>query len=47
MISESVLCLVNEAADTPGGIWTTAPAMGDKLIARLEKNAGLSFTLEN
>ena len=47
MISESALCLVNEAADTPGGIWTTAPAMGDKLIARLEKNAGLSFTLES
>lgn len=46
MISESALCLINEAADTPGGIWTTAPAMGDKLIARLEKNAGLSFTLE-
>ena len=29
---------------SPGGIWTTAPAMGDKLIERLQANAGLSFT---
>ena len=44
MISESALCLLKDAKDTPGGIWTTAPAMGDKLLARLEANAGLSFT---
>jgi len=47
MISESAICLVKDATQTPGGIWTTAPAMGDKLIERLEKNAGLSFTLES
>lgn len=46
MIAESAICLVKDATDTPGGIWTTAPAMGDKLIARLEKNAGLSFAVE-
>ncbi len=46
MISESAICLVKEAADTEGGIWTTAPAMGDKLITRLEENAGLTFTHE-
>ena len=46
MLSESAICLIKDASDTPGGIWTTAPAMGNKLIARLEKNAGLSFTLE-
>lgn len=45
MISESAICLVKDAQDTPGGIWTTAPAMGDKLIKRLEDNAGLTFTL--
>lgn len=45
MISESAICLVKDAQDTPGGIWTTAPAMGDKLIKRLEENAGLTFTL--
>lgn len=47
MIAESAICLVKDATDTPGGIWTTAPAMGNKLIARLEANAGLSFTLES
>lgn len=46
MIAESAICLIKDATDTPGGIWTTAPAMGEKLIARLEKNAGLSFTQE-
>lgn len=47
LLSESAVCLIKDATDTPGGIWTTAPAMGDKLIARLEKNAGLTFTLES
>jgi short subunit dehydrogenase-like uncharacterized protein len=46
MIAESAICLINDATDTKGGIWTTAPAMGDKLIARLQENAGLSFTQE-
>jgi len=44
MISECAICLIRDATDTPGGIWTTAPAMGNKLIARLQANAGLSFT---
>lgn len=43
MIAESALCLLKDTLDTKGGLWTTAPAMGDKLIARLEANAGLSF----
>ncbi len=47
MISESAICLFKDANDTPGGIWTTAPALGDKLITRLEENAGLSFVLES
>ncbi len=46
MISESAVCLVKDARDTAGGIWTTAPAMGDPLITRLEENAGLTFKLE-
>lgn len=46
MIAESAICLLRDAADTPGGIWTTAPAMGDKLIRRLVDNAGLRFTVE-
>ena len=44
MIAESAICLIKDATETPGGIWTTAPAMGEELIARLEANAGLSFS---
>ncbi len=45
MIAESALCLAFDVSreETPGGVWTAAAAMGDKLIARLEENAGLSF----
>ncbi|UJJ32633.1 saccharopine dehydrogenase family protein [Halopseudomonas maritima] len=46
MIAESAVCLVRDATDTQGGIWTTAPAMGDKLIKRLQEHAGLTFKLE-
>lgn len=46
MIAESAICLVKDATDTKGGIWTTAPAMGNKLIKRLVANAGLSFKQE-
>lgn len=46
MIAESAICLVRDATDTQGGIWTTAPAMGDKLIKRLQDHAGLTFKLE-
>ena len=47
MIAESAVCLLLDADALPGGIWTTAPAMGDKLIARLQANAGLSFAIED
>ncbi len=46
MITEAAVCLLQDAPDTPGGIWTTAPAMGNALIARLKVNGGLSFTVE-
>lgn len=46
MISEAAVCLLKDATDTAGGIWTSTPAMGDHLLDRLEKNAGLVFTLE-
>ena len=44
MISDSAVCLHKDARDTAGGIWTTAPAMGDKLISRLQANAVVTFT---
>ena len=46
MISESAICLVKECPHLIGGIYTPAPAMGEKLIARLQANAGLDFRLE-
>jgi short subunit dehydrogenase-like uncharacterized protein len=49
MISESAMCLAHDVGpdDTPGGVWTPGAALGSRLIARLEKNAGLRFALEN
>ena len=45
MISEAAVCLL-ENRSTPGGIWTTAPALGQALIDRLQANAGLTFAVE-
>ena len=46
MITEAAVCLLQDAAATPGGIWTPGAAMGVPLMARLQKNAGMSFALE-
>lgn len=46
MLAESAICLIRECEETPGGIWTTAPAMGHKLIKRLVDHAGLTFEVE-
>jgi len=46
MITEAAVCLLQEAADTLGGIWTPASAMGMRLTRRLQANAGLSFAVE-
>jgi short subunit dehydrogenase-like uncharacterized protein len=45
MIAESALCLANDipAAEAGGGFWTPTTIFGDKLIARLERKAGLTF----
>ncbi len=47
MIAESALCLVQDCSELEGGIYTPAASMGEKLISRLEANAGLTFTEEN
>ncbi|MGO9357949.1 MAG: saccharopine dehydrogenase, partial [Xanthobacteraceae bacterium] len=49
MIAESGICLARDISHDAvgGGFWTTASAMGDKLINRLQAKAGLTFTLEN
>jgi short subunit dehydrogenase-like uncharacterized protein len=46
MIAEAAICLVRDRADTPGGVWTPAAAMGRALLKRLDANAGLSFGRE-
>ena len=45
MLSQAALCLAQDInkEEVKGGFWTPASAMGDKLLARLEKHAGLSF----
>ena len=45
MITESAICLIQDCSGLPGGIYTPAPAMGDKLIHRLVKKAGLTFDI--
>lgn len=49
MISESAMCLARDVGrdETAGGVWVPGAAMGRKLIARLEQNAGMKFMLEN
>lgn len=46
MIAEAAVCLLQDSAATPGGVWTPAPAMGQALIDRLQAHAGLQFRVE-
>ncbi len=43
MISETAACLAQDDLDVGGGFWTSASALGDKLVSRLESSAGLTF----
>ena len=45
MIAESAICLAENPELAGGGIWTPAPALGEVLIERLCRNAGLSFEI--
>jgi len=47
MITEAAVCLLQDALDTPGGIWTPASAMGERLTRRLQAHAGLRFEVES
>jgi short subunit dehydrogenase-like uncharacterized protein len=46
MLAESALCLARDELSVSGGCWTPASAMGDPLLERLAKSAGVTFTLE-
>ncbi|MDP1631631.1 MAG: saccharopine dehydrogenase NADP-binding domain-containing protein [Caulobacter sp.] len=43
IIAETAICLVQDATDVAGGVWVPGAAMGQKLIDRLQANAGLTF----
>ena len=43
MLAEAAVCLAHDELDTQGGVLTPAFSMGDKLLARLRDNAGLTF----
>jgi short subunit dehydrogenase-like uncharacterized protein len=44
MLSQAAACLAKDVTDSvPGGFWTPATILGDKLIERLEAHAGLRF----
>ena len=47
MITEASACLLLDAPDVPGGIWTPAAALGQRLIHRLTSHAGLTFAMES
>lgn len=49
MLGQAALCLRDDVskANRPGGFWTPASALAEPLIPRLEKYAGLSFTVES
>ncbi|MGB0853623.1 MAG: saccharopine dehydrogenase family protein [Pikeienuella sp.] len=46
MLTECALCLLDEAADAPGGVLTPAPVFGNAIIERLRARAGLTFEVE-
>ncbi len=46
MIAEAALALVQDVKG-PGGVMTSAPAMGDALLNRLQSHAGLTFAIEH
>ena len=47
MIAEAALCLAKDGIDKPGGVWTPGALMGNTLVTRLEKSAGLTFAVES
>jgi len=46
MLAESAICLAKDDLPDTSGVLTPAIAMGDKLLQRLQNNAGLTFELD-
>lgn len=45
MLAEAAVCLAKDEPLTGGGVWTPASSMGENLLTRLQKNAGLTFEI--
>jgi short subunit dehydrogenase-like uncharacterized protein len=43
MLGEAAACLALDVPPSPGGFWTPASLLGNRLISRLETHAGLRF----
>lgn len=43
MLAEAAVCLALDELSTQGGFWTSASALGDPYLERLQRNGGLSF----
>jgi len=43
MLGEAAVCLARDPLEVGGGFWTPASALGDRLLGRLEKSAGVTF----
>jgi len=46
ILSECALCLLDEAAEAPGGVLTPAAVFGGAIIDRTQAKAGLTFAVE-
>ena len=46
MLAESAVCLAKDKLSNTSGVLTPSVAMGDSLLIRLEKNAGLTFSFK-
>lgn len=44
ILAETAICLLRNGSKVPGGFWVPAAALGQDLLARLQANAGLTFT---
>lgn len=46
MLAEAGVCLAIDEIKVEGGFWTPSSAMGEALLKRLERNAGLEFSIQ-
>ena len=47
MLAESSVCLAKDKLSNTSGVLTPSLAMGDSLLKRLKKNAGLTFSFKS